>query len=353
MTLPETTATALDDAAALWIDALNTVDPQSYSHPSGCGEWTIADLVNHVAGGGERYAMLLNGAAAERVAATRGNDYLGDDAVAAFRRQENAFRTAAEVSDLGSLVAHRAGPRTGATLATMRVMELALHAHDLCVATAQPWHPSPRIVDFLLAEAAPVIDELREQGMFDPAVEPRVDALPAERLLAFAGRSGTPRGALADAFLSTSAECIRSMMTILTALGDDLANVRPDLPGANSCYAIANHCIGVVDYWGGSFIAGQRIPRDRSAEFRATGSVTDMVGRLAALQRRLPGWVNIAVTEGIRDRDLADGITGGTTRVEVLATATPEWALLHILQDIAQHVGHMEITRDLLPARNE
>ena len=351
MTLSDTNATALDDAAALWIAALNNVGPQTYSQPSGCGAWTIAELINHVAGGGERYAMLLTGASAEQTAATRGNDYLGDDPIARFRQQEKAFRTAAEAADLNTLVDHRAGPRTGTTLAAMRVMELALHAHDLCTATAQPWNPSPRVVDFLLAEVRPVINELRELGMFDPAVQPPAGAGPNEQLLAFAGRTITPRTELATAFLSKTAECIGSMVAILTTLGDDLANIRPDLPGANSCYAIANHCIGVVDYWAGSFIAGQRIPRNRSAEFTATGTVADMVDRLAALQLRLPAWVDIAATEGIRDRDLADGVQGGTTRVEVLATATPEWALLHILQDLAQHVGHMEITRDLLHAR--
>lgn len=153
---------------------------------------------------------------------------------------------------------------------------------------------------------------------------------------------------LAQALLDVSAECFAAMADILTALGDDLANRRPDLPGANSCYAIVNHCIGVVDYWAGSFIAGQRIPRDRDAEFSATGPVVELLERLTALQQRLPAWVEIAVTEGIRDRDLADGVRGGTTRAAVLATATPEWTLLHILHDIAQHTGHLEITRDLL-----
>jgi hypothetical protein len=157
---------------------------------------------------------------------------------------------------------------------------------------------------------------------------------------------------LAQAMLAISAECFTAMADILTVLGDDLANRRPDLPGANSCYAIVNHCIGVVDYWAGSFIAGQRIPRDRSAEFTASGTVDELLDRLTALQQRLPDWVEVAVTEGIRDRDLADGIRGGTTRAAVLATATPEWTLLHILQDIAQHVGHMEITRDLLLQSN-
>ncbi len=153
---------------------------------------------------------------------------------------------------------------------------------------------------------------------------------------------------MGQALLDVSAECFTSMADILTVLGDDLANRRPDLAGANSCYAIVNHCIGVVDYWAGSFIAGQRIPRGRDSEFTATGRVDELLERLTALQQRLPAWVEVALTEGIRDRSVADGVRGGTTRATVLATATPEWALLHILHDIAQHVGHLEITRDLL-----
>lgn len=153
---------------------------------------------------------------------------------------------------------------------------------------------------------------------------------------------------LAEAMLTISSECFTAMADILTVLGDDLANRRPDLPGANSCYALVNHCIGVVDYWAGSFIAGQQIPRDRAAEFTASGPVCELLERLAALQQRFPAWVDIAVTDGIRDRSVVDGVRSGTTRAAVLATATPEWTLLHILHDLAQHVGHMEITRDLL-----
>ncbi|GEE00909.1 hypothetical protein nbrc107696_13550 [Gordonia spumicola] len=155
---------------------------------------------------------------------------------------------------------------------------------------------------------------------------------------------------LEQAFLAKSAECFEQMTQVLETMGDDLVNVRPDLPGANSCYAIAFHCVGVVDYWLGSFVAGARIPRDRDAEFTASGTVADIVERLADAAERLPAWVRIAVTDGVLDRDVADHVTSGTTRTELLATATPEWALLHVLQDIAQHVGHMEITRDLLLA---
>lgn len=158
----------------------------------------------------------------------------------------------------------------------------------------------------------------------------------------------SPDSRLTQALVEVSGECFDAMAAILTELGDDLANVRPDLPGANSCYATVNHCIGVVDYWGGSFIAGQRIPRDRDAEFRATGSVEELLDRLAAVRDRFPRWIAAGLNNGVADRDVADGIRGGTTVSHVLATATAEWALLHVLHDLAQHVGQLEITRDLL-----
>ena len=157
---------------------------------------------------------------------------------------------------------------------------------------------------------------------------------------------------LAQALVDISAECFDAMAAILTELGDGLANVRPGLPGANSCYATVNHCIGVVDYWGGSFIAGQRIPRDRDSEFRATGTVEELLDRLAAVRERFPRWIAAGLNHGVADRDLADGIRGGSTQSQVLATATAEWALLHVLHDLAQHVGQLEITRDLLLAEH-
>ena len=153
---------------------------------------------------------------------------------------------------------------------------------------------------------------------------------------------------LTQALVDVCAECFDAMATILTALGDDLANRRPDLPSANSCYAIVNHCIGVVDYWAGSFIAGHRIPRDRDGEFWATGTVEELLTRLSAARARFGEWVAVGLTEGVGDRNLADGIRGGSTRAAVLATATAEWALLHVLHDLAQHVGQMELTRDIL-----
>jgi hypothetical protein len=77
------------------------------------------------------------------------------------------------------------------------------------------------------------------------------------------------------------------MVAIVTDLGDELANQPLDLPGSNSPFAILTHCLGVMSYWGGQVIAGRAIHRDRSAEFRATGSIVDLVARVATARDQL------------------------------------------------------------------
>lgn len=181
---------ALGDAERVWVDTLTRVNPRMYEHPSGCGQWTAADLINHVAGGGERYSMLLAGRTADETVTTRGNDYLGNDPVALFWTYENAFRAAALAADLAAPVDHRAGTRSGHNLIDMRIMDLTLHSYDLSRCVEVRWQPSDVLVRYLLDEIPPTIAELRRLGLFAPAVTASFDN-PADQLLALAGRAAS------------------------------------------------------------------------------------------------------------------------------------------------------------------
>ena len=147
---------------------------------------------------------------------------------------------------------------------------------------------------------------------------------------------------VADAVLAITGASLTSMTEILSDLGDELANTKPDLSGANSPYAIVFHCVAVIEHWAGSVIAGLKIPRDRAAEFTATGRVDDLITRVDDVRARLPEWVEVGLSEGIRDRTVM-----GSTRPE-LATATSEWVLTHLVRELAQHLGQLELTRDIL-----
>jgi hypothetical protein len=54
-----------------------------------------------------------------------------------------------------------------------------------------------------------------------------------------------------DAVASYVDRAVEAMTDIVDDLGDELANTRPALPGANSPYVILRHCLGVMEFWGG------------------------------------------------------------------------------------------------------
>jgi uncharacterized protein DUF664 len=145
-----------------------------------------------------------------------------------------------------------------------------------------------------------------------------------------------------DEYLYFVDRALDGMAAILADLGDDLANVRPDLPGANSPYAIVTHCLGVVDYWVGHLVAGRPVDRDRPAEFTASGGVDDLVERVEAAKRRLRDDLAVAEPTAPLRRE---------PPAEYLATKpdlTQGGALLHVYEELAQHHGQLEITRDVL-----
>ncbi|MFD0925585.1 mycothiol transferase [Williamsia deligens] len=145
-----------------------------------------------------------------------------------------------------------------------------------------------------------------------------------------------------DALHGLIVENLDGLGAVVDQIGDELINVVPPLPQANSGYGIVYHCTQVVLFWAGSVIGGERIPRDRGAEFTSTGTVADLHTAIDDVVARLPAWVDVAITDGVRDR------TAAGSRA---ATATPEYLLGHLVRELAQHLGQLEITRDLVTSR--
>jgi hypothetical protein len=151
-------------------------------------------------------------------------------------------------------------------------------------------------------------------------------------------------GISVDELVSYTERAVDQMADIVTGLGDDLANRRPALPGANSPYAILRHCLGVMEFWGGQVIAGRAVERDREAEFRATGSVAALVQ--AAQQAKDAFRADAAAADpGAPPRGTHPG-----KGADELERASQGSALLHVLEEVTQHLGQMELTRDVLRA---
>lgn len=142
-------------------------------------------------------------------------------------------------------------------------------------------------------------------------------------------------------YLVAAEDALEAMAAILLELGDDLANSRPDLPGANTPYQIVTHCLGVLDFWVGRLVAGRDVARDRDAEFRARGHVTELVARLGTAAGRLREDVATAAGGDAPFRLPAD-------RPGMAWPTTQGGALLHAHEELAQHRGQLELTRDVL-----
>ena len=148
-----------------------------------------------------------------------------------------------------------------------------------------------------------------------------------------------------DAVVSYVDRAVGRMTEIVNGLGDDLANRKPALQGANSPYVILRHCLGVMEFWGGEVVAGREVTRDRPAEFRSHGPVADLA---AAARKALDQFRADAATA-----DFAAPSRGGTERqrrTDELEFTSQGHVLLHVLEEVTQHLGQMEITRDVLRA---
>lgn len=132
---------------------------------------------------------------------------------------------------------------------------------------------------------------------------------------------------------------------IVTRLGDGLVNARPDgIPGSNSAFAVVTHIAGMAARWGSTVNRGIVVPRDRDAEFAATGSV-DQALRL--LDRTRSGLHADARAASPREAPAKPAFEPDGT----VSYATQGEVLLHVYEELAQHLGQLEVTRDVVLAQ--
>jgi uncharacterized damage-inducible protein DinB len=131
----------------------------------------------------------------------------------------------------------------------------------------------------------------------------------------------------------------------IKGLSDEAANWHPFPSGANSIYAILSHLIGVDEFWVKQIIAGQKIQRDRDAEFRSSGSLSELSGRWEQ------AWKDVeAILAKLNSSQLME------SRVSPFrperGPITVQWVVLHLISHYAIHLGHLQITRQLREKKN-
>jgi hypothetical protein len=137
---------------------------------------------------------------------------------------------------------------------------------------------------------------------------------------------------------------LRPMLDIVAELGDELANTAPALPGANTPFQLVFHSCGMLEWWTRESILGEPVDRDRAAEFTARGSIDELRARVEQVAWQLQDDLSHV------DLDAAVHVVHPDYAGTPIATSG-RGALLHVLEELAQHHGHLELTRDLLTAQ--
>lgn len=134
-------------------------------------------------------------------------------------------------------------------------------------------------------------------------------------------------------------------------LAPDALNWQPLDSDTNSVAALCAHMCGVVRWWVQQGLTGNDVGRKRDTEFVAT---VDDNGNLSFWGTSRPLADVISETKAISKDTLANLDPAALTQQSAVDTLGPQlnrWALVHTIDELAQHIGHMELTIQLYNAR--
>lgn len=133
----------------------------------------------------------------------------------------------------------------------------------------------------------------------------------------------------------------RGMDAVLDRLDDDTVNQRPEGWGTNTVAGLVVHCCELAPSWFEMPGLGRDSVRDRDAEFEAQATVAELRDRIAGAVDRTSALVaEFVAGPTATDHDWR-GFMPGTDR-------TDGALVLHVLEELFQHLGHMEVTADAL-----
>ena len=135
---------------------------------------------------------------------------------------------------------------------------------------------------------------------------------------------------------------VTQMHAVADRLGDDRVNRAPFGSETNSVAALVTHCCGVSEFWLGHVGLGRPTTRVRAEEFTATATVPELHDTLEALRAQ--------IVADVRAHDAGEASPAHASRRQTLEGADDSDAalVLHVLEELYQHLGHMQVTADAL-----
>lgn len=144
-----------------------------------------------------------------------------------------------------------------------------------------------------------------------------------------------------DDFVDFSERTMDGYLRALDRLDHESVNRRPGVVDASSPFQLTTHAIGAFRWWTAHMVCGHPSDRNRDAEFSAAGTIAELTSSIEASRSEL--------------RSIVAELDTATELRSEARTQTPlgrPWtvgaALLHAYEELAQHLGHLEMTVDLL-----
>jgi uncharacterized protein (TIGR03086 family) len=174
-----------DRAAAIAEQVIAGVKADQHSGATPCTEWSVRQLINHMVTGNLAFASIVTGGPRP----DRGQDHLGDDPAAAFRKATRDLRDALSAPGaLQRVYSTPLGPGPGPVLLGLRTVEMAVHSWDIAKATNQSTDLDPEVAGWALGSLRQAFAGGRGERPFGPEQPAPPDATAADRLAAYAGR---------------------------------------------------------------------------------------------------------------------------------------------------------------------
>jgi uncharacterized protein (TIGR03086 family) len=170
-----------------WNEQVRAVGDGQWDGPTPCSDWTVRDLVNHVAGEDLWTMPLLQGRTIEDVGDTLDGDLLGDDpSGTALGAADEAMATVAQRLPSGGTVQLSYGEERLEEYVSQLAADHLVHGWDLAVAVGR----NPRLDPDVVASVADWFAEREEVYRSAGAIGPRPGSYddPQDDLIAGFGR---------------------------------------------------------------------------------------------------------------------------------------------------------------------
>jgi uncharacterized damage-inducible protein DinB len=137
----------------------------------------------------------------------------------------------------------------------------------------------------------------------------------------------------------------RGVLVELQDISDEDLNRPITLPETNTLFALATHLVGAGEFWVLVLAGGRSIPRDRSAEFRASGSLSNLTSRYERWIADVHEVLDTLAPDRMEQRIDVSQYRSAPSASEEFSVRE---ALLHAVEHSALHLGQIQITRQVL-----